>query len=143
MTPNFSNFPAIPDCGGSFNQTALAFKSPYYPRDYPNGLNCTWVMSAPKSSHVARLYFVDFHLESNRDFLTVRDGSSASSPMLGRYTGDTVPTFVSSTGPSLFVQMTTDGSGVDRGFIARFHAGKSHTNLQTMSFLLIAMSSIG
>lgn len=65
------------------------------------------------------IYFVDFDLGSG-DYLRIYDGESSSAPLLGEYTGSTLPDQHTSTGNKLFVTLHTDGSGNGEGFKAEF-----------------------
>lgn len=65
------------------------------------------------------IYFVDFDLGAG-DYLRIYDGETTSAPMLGEYTGSTLPEQHTSTGNKLLVTLHTDGSGNGSGFKAEF-----------------------
>ncbi len=67
------------------------------------------------------LYFVDFDLDAG-DYLRIYDGETTSAPMLGEYTGTTLPDQHTSTGNKLLITLETDGSGTAPGFKAEFYS---------------------
>ncbi len=85
---------------------------------YPNGANST-VTIAPAGAASVTLTFSAFDLENGWDYLTIYDGPNTSSPQIGpARTGTIIPTPITSTGSSLTLQFTSDGSGVRPGFAA-------------------------
>ena len=89
--------------------------------DYPDNANTTLTIS-PVTADYLVLTFNQFDLEDFFDFLTIYDGPSAASPLIGTYTGVTLPnggTITTSTG-SVTLVFTSDGSvgrpGFDMGF---------------------------
>ncbi|XP_078317513.1 uncharacterized protein LOC111120118 isoform X8 [Crassostrea virginica] len=112
----------IPDCGGSLNATSqnqwLAF--PAYNSLYVHNLICDWILSAPQDS--ISLQFEDVSLGAG-DWVEVRDGDSENGVLFGRYTGDTLPPVIVSTGHHLFVRFTSDQKSDGRGFNVSFKAG--------------------
>uniref|UniRef100_A0A8C3I7Z9 Cubilin n=1 Tax=Chrysemys picta bellii TaxID=8478 RepID=A0A8C3I7Z9_CHRPI len=81
-------------CSREYNQSFGYLKSPGWPGLHPNNLDCTIILQAPPN-HTISLFFHAFNLEDSSrcslDFLEVRNGSDAGSPLLGRYCGNTVP----------------------------------------------------
>jgi N-acetyl-anhydromuramyl-L-alanine amidase AmpD len=57
-----------------------------------------------------------FNVESNWDYLYVYDGSSTSSPLIGTYTGTSIPATISSTGGQMLIQFRSDCSTVAAGW---------------------------
>ena len=50
------------------------------------------------------------------DSLTIYDGGTSSSSMMGKYCGDSMPPSHISSSKEIVVHFETDGSGVDKGF---------------------------
>jgi hypothetical protein len=91
--------------------------SPGYPGTHGHNLNCYWIIS---SNTKLGLYFKTFSTEPGCDFVTIYDGSSSSSIVLGKYSGkSSLPYFTSSTN-HLYMTFTTDHSAVRTGFSAKF-----------------------
>ncbi|XP_060104406.1 cubilin [Heteronotia binoei] len=81
------------DCNREYNQAFGYLKSPGWPNSYPYNLDCTIILRAP-DNHTLSLFFTSFNLEGfgcQNDFLEIRNGSDASSPLLGKYCGSTLP----------------------------------------------------
>ena len=59
------------------------------------------------------------------DYIIVRDGGDASTPLLGRYSGRTGPLHILSTGPQLYILMKTHANIdlTNRGFQFRYSTG--------------------
>jgi PKD repeat protein/N-acetyl-anhydromuramyl-L-alanine amidase AmpD len=70
----------------------------------------------PSGVVTVTLNFVSFSLENNWDYIYVYDGSSTTDPVLGVYTGTTLPSSVTSTGPSVLVEFRSDCSTVSSGW---------------------------
>ena len=77
-----------------------------------------------------RLSFQAFELEScvissptcSCDHFEVRDGTVASSELLGRYCGNEHPAAVQSSGRSMWIEFDTDFTDNERGFFATYTA---------------------
>lgn len=83
-------------------------------QDYTN----SEITIAPAGAMNVTLHFVTFNFENNYDYLTIYDGPSTSSTMIGSYTGATLPnggTIVSTTGSITLVQ-TSDEALNESGF---------------------------
>jgi hypothetical protein len=89
--------------------------------DYQNNLNCSWLIAPDDSVENITLSFVRFETQTG-DEVKVYDGTSASAPLLGTYSGTTLPADITSTGPALFVTFTTNGSGTEQGWLAEYQA---------------------
>jgi hypothetical protein len=89
------------------------------PKSYNNNSDCYWLIKPSVLIDRLILKFDRFALETN-DYVTVYDGSTVSSPVLGTFTGQTLPSTITSTGKTLLVKFKTNGSGTDEGFDASF-----------------------
>lgn len=87
--------------------------------DYQNNASCNWLIAPDDSVSTITLKFYRFALDAS-DNVTVYDGPTTSSTVLGTFTGTTIPGNVTSTGPQMLVVLTTDGSGTDNGFQADY-----------------------
>ena len=87
--------------------------------DYQNNSACSWLIAPDDSVSKITLSFTRFDIASD-DILKVYDGNSASAPLIGSYTGSTLPPSVVSTGPSMFVALTTNSSTTAQGFLAQY-----------------------
>ena len=61
------------------------------------------------------------------DFVSVRDGGTTESPLVGRYCGHSLPPSHLSTGNQLVIRFKSDHSVSHEGFRASYRAGKEKT----------------
>ncbi|MBK0404565.1 PKD domain-containing protein [Adhaeribacter sp. BT258] len=86
---------------------------------YPNMADSKLTI-APANAATVSLTFSTFDLENNWDFLKIYDGPSINSPLIGSYTGLTLPNggTITSTSSALTLHFTSDNGGVRNGFAA-------------------------
>ena len=82
--------------------------------------NCEWVIVFPQGERIS-LAFLAFDLEFQSmckyDWLEVRDGNSSDSTLIGhQLCGNEIPESITSTGNTLFIRFSSDGSGIKTGF---------------------------
>ena len=65
---------------------------------------------------MVELVFVDLNTEVSHDYVAVYDGDSTAAPLIGRFSGSSLPAPITSSSTKLFVRFTTDGSGQNQGF---------------------------
>ncbi|XP_072033776.1 uncharacterized protein [Amphiura filiformis] len=116
--------PDSPPCGGILTQSVGIIQSPRYSSQYPRNVDCRWTIQAPQGYAVV-LVFVDFDLEEQTagvcfDALQIRDGSTRSSPLISEHCGNALPSPISSTGNSMWIQFYSDDSTAGTGFQATF-----------------------
>ncbi|KAJ8389047.1 hypothetical protein AAFF_G00124440 [Aldrovandia affinis] len=113
-------------CGGTLFGSGQ-IRSPFHPNSYPHDKTCEWVINQP-AGYVVTLNFLTFDIEGSSgcryDYVEVRDGSSVSSPLIGRYCGSTVPALVQSTQGSMFIRFKTDASVSNHGFTAQYSSAE-------------------
>ncbi|XP_070808313.1 bone morphogenetic protein 1 isoform X2 [Pituophis catenifer annectens] len=117
----FAVYEAI--CGGDMKKDNGHIQSPNYPDDYrPNKL-CTWKITVSEGYHVG-LTFLSFEIERHDncayDYLEIRDGSSESDPVIGRYCGYDRPDDIKSTSNKLWMRFVSDGSINKAGFAVNY-----------------------
>lgn len=84
---------------------------------YQDNETCSFLIN-PGCADSLTLTFNSFNLESFYDYLYIYDGTNATAPLLGQYTGNTLPpTFVSSSG-AFFIEFYSDFSITYSGFEA-------------------------
>ena len=123
-----------PSCTGTTNLTATSgtFNDGSGANiDYSNNLNCSWLISPSGISNI-RLTFDSLDLQIG-DTVYIYDGSSATANLIGAHTGNTLPPFITSSGTDLFVQFTTDGSGVDKGWQLSYQSQNGCFGSQTLT----------
>ena len=86
---------------------------------YSDNMNCQWSLS---SNVKLELTFLHFKTDSSADYVNVYDGGSPSSPLIGTFSGSSLPAPIISN--QLYVTFTTDGSGHTDGFTATYQGSK-------------------
>ena len=94
--------------------------------NYCNNQNCTWLIQPPQATTIT-LSFSAFDVEPNStdgftiyDAVEVYNGTNASAPLLGRFTGNTLPPTVTSTGGSMYIKFYSDISVTKAGWSANY-----------------------
>lgn len=86
--------------------------------NYTNGLNCGWLISPSDSVSGMTLYFDKFDLASG-DVLNVFDGENSSAPLIGSYTGNTLPANISPASGLIYIEFLTSGN-LGKGWKAHY-----------------------
>ncbi|MEQ9450712.1 MAG: LamG-like jellyroll fold domain-containing protein [Pseudomonadales bacterium] len=84
---------------------------------YRNNEFCTFNIQASGGEEIT-LTFVSFDMEANDDFLRIYDGTSTAAPLLGSFTGTSLPPTVTATSGNMLIVGETDGRTRARGFEA-------------------------
>nr|XP_023417709.1 cubilin [Cavia porcellus] len=108
-------------CGGIQMGEAGVITSPNYPGFYSSSTHCSWLLEAPVG-HTIILTFSNFDIETHAscawDSVTVRNGGSPESPILGQYCGTSNPRTIQSGSNQLTVIFNSDSSIQHGGFYA-------------------------
>ena len=90
--------------------------------DYLNNTNASWLID-PQTTEDSitdiTLFFRQLDLESN-DFVTVYDGETTGDPVLGTFTGSSLPSNITSTGNKILITFVSDGTGTAPGFMIEY-----------------------
>jgi Zn-dependent metalloprotease len=89
--------------------------------DYVDNLNCSFLID-PGCADSLSLTFTAFDLELGYDYLTIYDGTNAAAPLVGSYTGNSLPPTLYSSSGAFFILFTTDWSVVEAGFAATWNS---------------------
>ena len=98
--------------------------------DYSNNENYTLVMSPKTSGAKLKVVFTSFKTESTLDQLSIYDGTSTSSELLGTYSGEsTMPGTIRATNEAgaLTFAFTSDGSTIKSGWAATISCEQTFT----------------
>uniref|UniRef100_A0A3Q1CEM6 Neuropilin n=1 Tax=Amphiprion ocellaris TaxID=80972 RepID=A0A3Q1CEM6_AMPOC len=122
-------FKTGPECSRNFTLPRGVIKTPGFPEKYPNNLDCTFMIFAPKMSEIV-VEFDSFDMEPDTtpppgalcryDWLEIWDGFPAVGPHIGRYCGQTSPGRVVSYTGILSMTITTDNAIAREGFSANY-----------------------
>ncbi len=94
-------------------------------QNYFNNLNCQWIIE-PTGATFISLNFDRFNTENGFDFVEVYDGRTTASPRLGRFSGNSIPSSLQSTGGEMLVLFRTDGSVVRSGWEISYNSTTTH-----------------
>ncbi|XP_068196187.1 neuropilin-1a-like [Antennarius striatus] len=122
-------FKTGPECSRNFTAPRGVIKTPGFPEKYPNNLDCTFMIFAPKMFEIV-VEFDSFDMEPDTmpppgalcryDWLEIWDGFPAVGPHIGRYCGPTSPGRVVSYTGILSMSITTDNAIAREGFSANY-----------------------
>ncbi|XP_034427678.1 cubilin [Hippoglossus hippoglossus] len=115
-------------CGGFIklndNDPPGYISSPNYPQNYPQNIDCIWVITVPNGEAVQIDFEDEFYIEPTAqcmyDYLEVRDGSITNADLISRLCGNTRPSTQHSTGSSMLLRFRTDTSVTHKGFKAKY-----------------------
>uniref|UniRef100_A0A673AMU3 Cubilin n=1 Tax=Sphaeramia orbicularis TaxID=375764 RepID=A0A673AMU3_9TELE len=115
-------------CGGHImlnnNDVPGYITSPNYPQNYPQNIDCTWVISVPNGEAVQIDFEDEFYIEPTSsclyDYLELRDGSTSNAALISRLCGNTRPSTQRSTASSMLLRFRTDTSVTHKGFKAKY-----------------------
>ncbi|XP_048086105.1 CUB and sushi domain-containing protein 1 [Alosa alosa] len=106
-------------CFFNFTSPSGVLLSPHYPQEYGNNMHCVWLIIAKPESRI-NLAFNDLSMEKQFDFLSIKDGGKAESPILGTFSGDVLPPPITTSGHMARLEFLTDHTYTDRGFNITF-----------------------
>ncbi|KAK2147338.1 hypothetical protein LSH36_558g01028 [Paralvinella palmiformis] len=108
------------NCNNRVTGHSGVIESPNFPNPYPHNRNCTWIIEAARGNTINGSFShfkVEPHEACQYDFLQLRDGETADSPLIGQYCGiNTLPPEVATTGRYLYVKFQSDHSMAVNGF---------------------------
>ncbi len=121
--PPTASYPSY--CTGQKTLTALAGSfddgsSPKY--DYQANSNCSWLIQPSVPVDYIQLTFVYFNTESSNDVVTIYGGATTSDPVLGTYSGSSLPSYVQTNTQSMLVTFTSNSSTQSNGFLAEYYS---------------------
>ena len=109
-----------PYCNGLTDLTASSgsFSDGSGVDNYNNNSNCSWYIHPVNASSVS-LSFSSFQTESEYDFISVYDDQNQTN-LLAEYSGDTIPSSITSTTGKMYVVFFSDGSDNFSGWDASY-----------------------
>ncbi|XP_051553255.1 neuropilin-1a-like isoform X1 [Myxocyprinus asiaticus] len=117
------------ECSRNFTAPHGVIQTPGFPDKYPNNLECTFIIFAPKMAEIL-LDFQSFDMEPDTtapvgavcrfDYLEIWDGYPTVGPHIGRYCGSRQPGSVISYTGILSLSIHTDNAITKEGFSANY-----------------------
>ncbi len=87
--------------------------------NYANNTNCSWLIQ-PTNATTINLSFSTFNTELNYDGVIVYNGANNAAPVLGQFSGSSIPNSVNSTGGSMYIEFLTDPEVRGQGWSANW-----------------------
>ncbi len=87
--------------------------------NYANNTNCQWLIK-PDIGDYLQINFTRFKTELNKDFVTIYDGETTSSPILGVYSGNNIPPSIITSSAKALVVFTTDNANTYTGWKIKY-----------------------
>ncbi|KAI5610199.1 neuropilin 1b precursor, partial [Silurus asotus] len=120
---------AVTECSRNFTALSGLIQTPGFPDNYPNNLDCTFIIFAPRMSEIV-LEFESFDMEPDNtastgascrfDYLEIWDGYPTVGPHIGRYCGSSKPRQVVSYTGILSLSIHTDSAITKEGFSSNY-----------------------
>lgn len=92
---------------------------------YKDNANCSWLISPQTFEDSVTSIIINFNkfdTEQDHDFLTVYDGETTASPVLGQFSGSTLPAVINSTGNKVLINFQSDGNNSAPGWFISYNA---------------------
>lgn len=109
--------------------------------NYDDNLDCRWLIAPSDSVTKINVEFLKFDIQSGHDSLYIYNGPSISSPLLGAYSGNSIPANISSTKSKILIRFKTDSDTTKPGWLISykstipvFCSGVSNLTAQTGTF---------
>uniref|UniRef100_A0A8C1U4M1 Neuropilin n=1 Tax=Cyprinus carpio TaxID=7962 RepID=A0A8C1U4M1_CYPCA len=128
------------ECSRNFTEPNGVIQTPGFPDKYPNNLECTFIIFAPKMAEIV-LDFQSFDMEPDTtapagavcrfDYLEIWDGYPTVGPHIGRYCGSRQPGRVISYTGVLSLSIHTDNAITKEGFSANYRECMSPLGMES------------
>lgn len=88
--------------------------------DYQNNTQCSWLIQPQDSTTQIKLTFLEFNTQQDSDRVVIYNGINETAPILGTYSGNTVPSVITTSGKALFMKFITNSDTVSGGWLAEY-----------------------
>ncbi|KAL1517012.1 hypothetical protein ABEB36_000833 [Hypothenemus hampei] len=113
-------------CGGELFVNSVDYlASPNYPDDYHPNKECIWKITVDEGFQVAIKFLafdLEHHVTCSYDFISIYNGITENSTLLGTFCGSLVPDYVISSGNEMTVKFVSDKNNQKGGFSAKVYA---------------------
>ncbi|HQP05032.1 MAG: C10 family peptidase [Bacteroidales bacterium] len=89
------------------------------PNYYWNNSECSWLI-APGGAEKIDLHFAEMNTEEGKDIVYVYDGVDENAPLLGSFSGFSIPTDLHTTGGTAFIKFVTDSQNQFDGWSVEY-----------------------
>jgi hypothetical protein len=91
--------------------------------NYLNNTTCSWLISPQTMEDSVTNIIIEFdrfNTETDHDFVALYDGETTASPLIGEYSGSTLPETISSTGNKVLITFNSDGNETASGWFISY-----------------------
>ena len=136
MNPSGSN-PVQTSCSGTLYDTGGQ-------DNYQNDINSIFTIN-PANALSVTLTFISFDFEPDYDYLYIYDGPNISSPLIGQYSGSSLPNggIIQSSGSSITIRQTSDVYLTESGFELTWQCDYANTAPVTAFYAIPVLSVPG
>jgi hypothetical protein len=130
---------APPTCSGNTNLTSCSgsVSDGSGANDYAGNLDCSWTINPSGASSVT-LTFSSFGTETNYDYVKIYNGLNASAPLIGEFSGYSIPGPVTANSGKMFIRFQTDNSVYAGGWTANYTCANNQFSINTDSIFFEA-----
>ncbi|WP_168203978.1 C10 family peptidase [Aliikangiella coralliicola] len=111
----------VPFCEGesSFTNSADEISDGSHDWNYRLNMNCK-ILIEPRGASSVTLNFSEFKTERNYDFVTIYNGESTNAPILGKFSGNSVPNAITADSGKMLIHFTSDDIVTEDGWQASY-----------------------
>ncbi|XP_067133716.1 multiple epidermal growth factor-like domains protein 8 [Centruroides vittatus] len=89
--------------------------------NYPEDSHCEWLIKANNTHQYITLTFLEMETECSYDHVFVYNGDSYTSPLLGSFSGSTLPPPITANSGAMLILLYSDTNYIRKGFKAMFN----------------------
>lgn len=117
-------------CNGTTTLTANSgsFSDGSGVAEYGNNSRCSWLIN-PANAITITLNFSRFSTEPGNDIVNIYDGNDNNAPLLGSFSGNTIPVSITSTGGAIFVEFVSNATITASGWDASYTSYAPYSNI--------------
>lgn len=101
--------------------------------NYVDNSVCNWLIDPTINNASVTLEFTSFNLD-NSDAVNVYDGNNNAAPLIGSYTGSSLPPILTSSGPTMYVSFISDQTNVASGWTANYYSQILSTGVSLVQY---------
>ena len=117
-----------------FTEETGQITSPGYPNQYRDNQLCQYTITVGIRSKIV-VDFKYFLTEGKHDRVVIYDGNTTSAPVLGDFSGSSIPPQITSTKNKIFIKFSTDGSTTYRGFKLNYRSVYAKRKINLVTFM--------
>ncbi len=109
--------------------------------NYGNNQDCQWLITPDNAGSIS-ITFSRLNTESGSDIITIYNGETTSSPVVGTYSGTTLPSAINVSGPKALVRFQTNATIVEDGFLLNYNSTNAETFCSATKLLTTPSGSV-